>query len=291
MNCDACGLPVREDEAIQFEGRWICAACKPTFVQQLKEGVLAPVGEPLPDGFEGRTLGMGELIALSWRVVCKDWVAIAGIVLLVAVPINFFLTMMDPGEEPSMHDVGRSFRLQTTLETLVGVLSSLGIAKIVSGRLQGKKVGFLDALLHAVSRWLPAAGTGIIEGFILVFMFLLLIVPGIMWAGYYTFSIPIVSLRACAGKTALDYSKALVKGRWWGVIGRVLGLSLLSMIPVIVIEVGIEVAPKSEVLTYASAVFSDLCFAFTSVGTAVLFLNLDAIHRRDPVFDSWRARL
>jgi hypothetical protein len=58
----------------------------------------------------------------------------------------------------------------------------------------------------------------------------------------------------------------------------------------ILIEVGIMFAPELGVISFASSVLTDLCFAFTSVGTVVLFLNLDAIHRRDPVFDSWRAR-
>lgn len=290
MKCDSCGLPAPEDEMIQFEGRWICAACKPTFVQQLKEGVLEPVPQPMPEGFEERTLSLGEVVALSWRVVRQDWKAIATLVVLVAAPVNLVLSVIDPGEEPTMREVGRSFRIQQFMETFFGVLSTLGIAKIVSERMLGRRAGFVDGLLHAVRRWLPAIGTGIIEGLIVVFLMLLLIVPGIIWAGYYSFSIAVVSLRACAGKTALDYSKALVKGRWWGVVGRMLGLAGISMIPVIIFEIGVALAPASTALTFASAVLTDLSFAFTTVGATILFLNLDAVHRNDPALDSWRVR-
>src|SRR5262249_49429375 len=155
MNCDVCGLPAPEDEIIQFEGHRICTACKPTFVQQLKEGVLAPAEQPLPVGFNERALSMGELIKLSWRAVCANWPAIVGLVLVVALPINFLLSMLDSGDDLATQEGRRAFQHQQSLETLVGVLSSLSIARIVSGRLQGKKVGFFEALLHAVSRWLP----------------------------------------------------------------------------------------------------------------------------------------
>jgi hypothetical protein len=289
--CDACGLPVPEDEVIQFEGRQICAACKPAFVQQLREGVLQPLPEALPEGFEERTLGMGELVKVSWRVVRADWMAIAGLVLLVGVPINLLISIFDPSsEEVTLREIGRSFRFQQSLEMFVGVLASLGIARIVSERLQGRKAGFVDGLLHGLRRWLPGVGTGIVEYFILLIMILLLVVPGIIWTGYYVFSIAVVSLRGCAGKGALDYSKALVKGRWWGVVGRILGLTGLSFIPMILIEIGLAFAPTSDALSFISMLLTDVCFAFASVGTTVLFLNLDAVHQNDPALDAWRPR-
>lgn len=38
--CSSCGRTVPSDEVIQYQGSYICAACKPMFVQQLKEGGL-----------------------------------------------------------------------------------------------------------------------------------------------------------------------------------------------------------------------------------------------------------
>jgi uncharacterized RDD family membrane protein YckC len=37
--CSECGLRFAEDEMIQFQHSWVCAACKPLFVQKIKEGV------------------------------------------------------------------------------------------------------------------------------------------------------------------------------------------------------------------------------------------------------------
>ena len=37
--CAECGQMFAEDEMIQFQEAWICAGCKPVFIQKIKEGV------------------------------------------------------------------------------------------------------------------------------------------------------------------------------------------------------------------------------------------------------------
>ena len=37
--CALCGGPFSRDEMILYEGAWVCASCKPVFVQRLKEGL------------------------------------------------------------------------------------------------------------------------------------------------------------------------------------------------------------------------------------------------------------
>ena len=37
--CSECGLGFAEDEMIRFQEAWVCAGCKPLFVQKIKEGV------------------------------------------------------------------------------------------------------------------------------------------------------------------------------------------------------------------------------------------------------------
>jgi uncharacterized RDD family membrane protein YckC len=41
--CIECGKLFPEDEMLNYEGSWVCAACKPMFFQRIKEGV-APKG-------------------------------------------------------------------------------------------------------------------------------------------------------------------------------------------------------------------------------------------------------
>jgi uncharacterized RDD family membrane protein YckC len=39
--CAECGQPFPEDDMLQYEQAWVCAACKPIFFQKIKEGVVA----------------------------------------------------------------------------------------------------------------------------------------------------------------------------------------------------------------------------------------------------------
>ena len=48
--CAECGKVFPDTEMIAFENAWVCAACKPVFVQKLKEGI-APAGHFQYAGF------------------------------------------------------------------------------------------------------------------------------------------------------------------------------------------------------------------------------------------------
>lgn len=40
--CVECGKTFPEDELLSYEGKWVCATCKPLFFQRLKEGLTSP---------------------------------------------------------------------------------------------------------------------------------------------------------------------------------------------------------------------------------------------------------
>lgn len=39
LTCVSCHKPVTTEDAVQLSGNWVCAACKPDYVQRLREGV------------------------------------------------------------------------------------------------------------------------------------------------------------------------------------------------------------------------------------------------------------
>jgi hypothetical protein len=165
---------------------------------------------------------------------------------------------------------------------LIGVVAVLGIAWVVSERVEGRTPSFVGALKKALPRWLPAIGTNLLMGLTVGFLTLLLIVPGIIYAGYYAFAIYAVALRGCGGNQALDYSKALVKGRWWRVVGKTAGLFLPALIPMVMVAVPMAFAPESRFLTILTETLNDVFLAYFSVGATLFFLNLDAMERKTP---------
>jgi uncharacterized RDD family membrane protein YckC len=48
--CTMCGNVIPADQLVHISGRAVCAACKPRYVQQMQEGLNAPVKVPMLDG-------------------------------------------------------------------------------------------------------------------------------------------------------------------------------------------------------------------------------------------------
>ena len=48
--CAECGRTFPKSEMVQYEGSWVCAACKPVFFQRVREGI-SPTGDVTYAGF------------------------------------------------------------------------------------------------------------------------------------------------------------------------------------------------------------------------------------------------
>lgn len=87
--CSSCGNLFRSDEVIQYQGAYICATCKPTFVQQIKEG--------------GRVLGQMEYGGFWIRFVAT---IVDGILLnIINLVVNGALGMILSAADPSTAEV------------------------------------------------------------------------------------------------------------------------------------------------------------------------------------------
>ena len=75
--CSECGQAFAEDDMIRFEDVWVCATCKPIFVQKIKEGVtLAGVME-----YAGFWIRLG-----AWFI---DWIILAIASSIIYFPLSF----------------------------------------------------------------------------------------------------------------------------------------------------------------------------------------------------------
>jgi uncharacterized RDD family membrane protein YckC len=85
--CSECGQAFAEDDMIQFAEAWVCANCKPIFVQKIKEGVTL-AGEMEYAGFWIR---VG-----AWFI---DYIIMAIVSAIIYVPLTFmgFSSFDEPG--------------------------------------------------------------------------------------------------------------------------------------------------------------------------------------------------
>ena len=136
-----------------------------------------------------------------------------------------------------------------------------------------KKVTVWESIKHALLTWDKAILTSLLAAIILIGLFILLIIPGIIYQTYYSFILFAVILKGKKYKKALDYSKSLVKGRWWRVFGTLLivsiGISLVAGIASMIISI------YESYITYviADSVF-DVIYALRDVFLVVFFINL-----------------
>ena len=118
--CHECRQLVSAADTVQFGGATVCAACKPGFVQKLREGALPPVAEgPRYAGFWIRVLAkLIDSLILGVPV---------GILMLVAIfGFGFnssFLAGVKPGTVPNLQTLLPTIGLQLGLQALIMILN------------------------------------------------------------------------------------------------------------------------------------------------------------------------
>jgi uncharacterized membrane protein len=94
--CAECGKTFTKDNAIQYGSTWVCASCKPVFLQKLREGTspgASPSGMPGapfdPDAFlagireRDYSVDIGSCLSRGWELVKNNfWISVGVVVLI-----------------------------------------------------------------------------------------------------------------------------------------------------------------------------------------------------------------
>jgi hypothetical protein len=222
--------------------------------------------------------GLGEILSEGWRIYRAQFVKILVITLCVHGPINLILAfvpltqLMDTYGSRGVQIYQNIDRL---LEFLIGTVAIIALAYLVEKAYEEKETTWVEALRYGVFWWPNAIGTGLLGGLILLGLTLLLIVPGIIWGVYYSFWVYVVALRVTSGKAALDYSKNLVKGQWWRVVGIQLVIGLIAFVTGLIIAAPFLLLPASPVVDIVSGLLANIAGSLFTVMTIVFFLNVD----------------
>jgi hypothetical protein len=232
---------------------------------------------------EAIQFNLGKVISTGWRLFWENIRSILFIFLIVYIPINFALSFVPIDYLIETHGL-RAFRMYMRIvelsEFLIGVLAVMSLAELIEASVLGTPVTWQQAFQHALSRWWASIGTGLLAGLIVIGMTLLLIVPGIIWGLYYSFVVFVVALRGLSGKDALDYSKQIVKGQWWRVLGYLLVIELLGVVTCVILAVPFFFTPELRILEIISSTLIDIAGALFLCMTIVFFLNNDFLKQR-----------
>lgn len=167
---------------------------------------------------------------------------------------------------------------------VVYIIGSVALIKQTDKFISGEKNFNFEALRKESGTYFwQYLGLAIGMSLLLMLLFLLLIIPGIIFAIFWAFAVTALILKNTSPVESMRYSKKLVQGRWWSVLGYlfVFGLfSLLLALPLIVISVLAAFAPTGVTillsLVYLIGMYV-LSMYFTTV-QVVYFKNMDALY-------------
>jgi len=223
-------------------------------------------------------LGVGGLLACGWRVTktALPYILLTGIV------FYFPLGLLDALAEGNEDFTPFAILLYLFVNTYIVLWVIIVTRRVIDG--EEAVYGYaLRTALRLVPRAVIAS---VMAGVIVILMSFLLIVPGIIWAVYYTFILNAIALGYEGGKRALDYSKSLVRGRWLEVFGVSLLVGLTAGILVLAISVPASmlayyIIPGSLVPTAISYALIYTLSLFYFITMTVYFLNLEQLAVED----------
>jgi hypothetical protein len=193
--------------------------------------------------------GAGVLISDSWKFFVSNWNAslktsllflYAGLVVFAAsVLLKYF---------PSLTLVYNLIWLLVGIGCLwIGIRLFLTVFSLEAGK---KPLSAKAESLKALSLLLPFLWVAILSGLVIFGGFVLLIVPGIYFSIALYFGQIIFIDKNIRGTQALAASRALIKGRWWPTLWRILAGSVVFGILVAVInELALSIFSQLTLLT------------------------------------------
>jgi len=162
---------------------------------------------------------------------------------------------------------------------------NMAIAVIIERTSNNETITLGEALAMGSSKLAILIDVLVRGGLIIIGTTLLLIIPGIIYLGYYSFIVYVVALRDLRGQQALDYSKKLVEGQWWRVVGVFLIIFTLNILLILMLSSLISFLPDKITENFIFLIIQDILI--NVIGTLfitisiVFFLNTDYQKYRD----------
>jgi uncharacterized protein (DUF983 family) len=253
--CSSCGNSFPENELINFEGQQICGACKPAFLQKLKEGATARESGGIEAGIAGNyNLVIGEVVSESWAKVSGTKgaafgaVALMYIISLVVVGVGGALVAMLGIDE---NNVGLFIVSQLFVQLLYMVtlwVFSAGVIMIGVRRAADQPFGF-SMLFDGFSKVGTVIAAMLLQTVLITLGFALLIIPGIYLSIAYALTLPLIMEKGLSPWEALETSRKAIHHCWFQVFGLYLLMGLIFMAGSITLGIGlIWVIPMSLIM-------------------------------------------
>ncbi len=223
---------------------------------------------------------MGDIISKSWEMFTKNFQKILIITLIIYIPLNIILELT-PADD-SFEGIMMYMRAMQLLEGIFGILATIAIAFLVKASLDNKEITWQESFKLAVNKWLKALGTNLIAGILLVGLFILLIVPGVIFSIYWIFILYVVLFTDKWGFEAMKESKQLVQNRWWKTFGYSIVFGILTILVGAIAATPLYFMPENIFFYVAGDLVIDVAISFFSVLSVIWYFAWDASKIKAP---------
>lgn len=191
--------------------------------------------------------GPGTLLSQSWNLfkahwLLFDWLILLPVLLFIPLAliggVGFFLG----GEALTSGGVGVPLIIIFSLVlVVVGLVTQIALIKAIQheGAVGTKQL--LKESWPLVWRYFLLS---LLVGLTVLAGFILLVIPGIIFSVWFMFSTYVLVVEGTGGTAAMRRSKFYARGKFWGLVGRMLVIMLFTLVPSIIIS-----AFENEILT------------------------------------------
>lgn len=199
----------------------------------------------------GIFLGPSKLLDRAWMIFEKKWKTMLVVMLPIIMLVIFFFVMaiLFVGAGVFMGARGSFSPWNFGVVGLVGFIVAYVVLIVASLWMQlaqlyvvvnhEREVTFTEAYGATKKYILSLLWIGILTALIVASGFMLLIIPGIIFAGWFVFSQVVLVDQNVRGLNALLTSREYVRGRWFGVFGRMLVFGLVFLL-LLLLFTGVE---------------------------------------------------
>jgi len=153
-------------------------------------------------------------------------------------------------------------------------LVNAALTKSVSASYLGSEVSVGEAYQAVIPKIMTLIGAGILVGLIVMFGYMLLIVPGVIFGLWYSLTNPAIIVENCKATEALKRSKALAKGN----LGKIFGVLFVTGIitNLITYLFGMMGGVFSKILMSGNFVLNQICNQIFTVAGQILGIPIMA---------------
>lgn len=165
-------------------------------------------------------------------------------------------------------------RVLNLLSIIVGPITNAAIVHGIAQAYLGKSLSVGDSLRRAFGAFIPLFWTWLLVGLAIAGGFLLLIVPGILCAFWFTLATQVVVIEKVSGIAAMKRSKALMKGN----IGTLFAMCFVIGALMWALLIGAFFIGQPQVQAIVMAVVQSLVMIIGSAATVVFYFSCRCKH-------------